>query len=637
MNISSVVKQVFGKLKVVGSDGTVIGNVGDALKISGTFTATTNEGIVDSGNSSTVALGANATFTGSSIEIKNYAAINVAAFSDVSSATDGLKMQFSPDGTNWDHEHTFSVTGNIGVSYAQAAELRYFRIVYVNGATPQSLFRLTTILKATTVSPSRYTVGQTLTGGQMADVTKSVIWGLSSSGGGTYVAAKVTPSGSLTTAIGDITGVVGQSTMANSLPVAIASNQSAIPVSQSGTWNINNVSGTVSLPTGAATSAKQPALGTAGTPSSDVLTVQGIASMTALKVDGSAVTQPVSGTVIANAGTGSFVVAQPTAANLNASVVQSGTWDINNISGTISLPTGAATESTSLAISGKLPATLGQKTSANSLAVTVASDQSAIPASQSGTWNINNISGTISLPSGAATETTSLAISGKLPATLGQKTMTNSLAVTMASDQTAIPASQSGTWNINNITGTVSLPTGAATETTSLAISGKLPATLGQKTMANALAVSIASDQSNIPILLKDESGNAYSATNPLQVVVIESEGSEINNYQTSASLASNSSVDLDYTVTALKTLKLSQFQFSASGKAKFELKIETAVGSGTFSTKFVFFNSTANPNVDFALKEHIDVAAGVKVRVTITNKDVQAQDVYSTICGHEV
>lgn len=48
------------------------------------------------------------------------------------------------------------------------------------------------------------------------------------------------------------------------------------------------------LPTGAATSAKQPALGTAGTASSDVITVQGIASMTALKTDSSATTQPIS-------------------------------------------------------------------------------------------------------------------------------------------------------------------------------------------------------------------------------------------------------------------------------------------------------------------------------------------------------
>jgi hypothetical protein len=89
------------------------------------------------------------------------------------------------------------------------------------------------------------------------------------------------------------------------------------------------------LPTGASTSAKQPALGTAGTASTDVITVQGIASgtviptslasttitgtvavtesgtwtvqpgntpnTTAWKVDGSAVTQPVSGTVTINA------------------------------------------------------------------------------------------------------------------------------------------------------------------------------------------------------------------------------------------------------------------------------------------------------------------------------------------------
>ena len=57
---------------------------------------------------------------------------------------------------------------------------------------------------------------------------------------------------------------------------------------------------TSALPSGASTAAKQPALGTAGTASTDVITVQGITSMTALKVDGSAVTQPVSGTVTAN-------------------------------------------------------------------------------------------------------------------------------------------------------------------------------------------------------------------------------------------------------------------------------------------------------------------------------------------------
>lgn len=70
------------------------------------------------------------------------------------------------------------------------------------------------------------------------------------------------------------------------------------------------------LPTGASTAAKQPALGTAGTASADVITVQGIASMTAIKTDGSAVTQPVS---LAAATTGG---ATPYASNGTCSKTQ---------------------------------------------------------------------------------------------------------------------------------------------------------------------------------------------------------------------------------------------------------------------------------------------------------------------------
>ena len=67
----------------------------------------------------------------------------------------------------------------------------------------------------------------------------------------------------------------------------LVTGSAGLPVAQQGTWNITNVSGTVSLPTGAATAAKQPALGTAGTASSDVITVQGVASMTPLLVTAS--------------------------------------------------------------------------------------------------------------------------------------------------------------------------------------------------------------------------------------------------------------------------------------------------------------------------------------------------------------
>ena len=113
-----------------------------------------------------------------------------------------------------------------------------------------------------------FPINETLNEYSLAKLTRSVITGETSAGGGGFVNVKVTPSGSLTIALGDIDGVAGQETMADSLPVVIASDQSAIPVTdngssltvdgtvaatQSGTWNINNISGTISLPTGAAT------------------------------------------------------------------------------------------------------------------------------------------------------------------------------------------------------------------------------------------------------------------------------------------------------------------------------------------------------------------------------------------------
>lgn len=130
--------------------------------------------------------------------------------------------------------------------------------------------------------------------------------------------------------------------------VSIDDNGGAITVdgtvaaTQSGTWNITNVSGTISLPTGAATqatlsalndkvtacntgavvvsssalpsgaatAAKQPALGTAGTASADVITVQGIAGATAIPVSDNGGSLTVDGTVAAT---------------------QSGTWNVGTV------------------------------------------------------------------------------------------------------------------------------------------------------------------------------------------------------------------------------------------------------------------------------------------------------------------
>lgn len=166
-----------------------------------------------------------------------------------------------------------------------------------------------------------------------------------------------------------------------------ASNQLSVSVdntpavTQSGTWNLNNISGTVNLPTGAATAAKQPAIGTAGTASADVITVQGIASMTPLKTDGSAVTQPVSGTVTANAGTGNFTVVN--SGTFATQAAQSGTWTVQpgNTANTTPWLTSIAQGGNTATVSA------GGALKVDNSAVTQPVS-GTVSASQSGTWTV---------------------------------------------------------------------------------------------------------------------------------------------------------------------------------------------------------------------------------------------------------
>jgi hypothetical protein len=75
----------------------------------------------------------------------------------------------------------------------------------------------------------------------------------------TYLTQIVSYTSNLVSIEAGTPNALGQTTMANSMPIVIASNQTAVPVSgtvaatQSGTWNIAAVTGPVALPTGAAT------------------------------------------------------------------------------------------------------------------------------------------------------------------------------------------------------------------------------------------------------------------------------------------------------------------------------------------------------------------------------------------------
>lgn len=130
----------------------------------------------------------------------------------------------------------------------------------------------------------------------------------------------------------------------------------------------------------------------------------------------------------------------------------------------------------------------------------------------------------------------------------------------------------------------------------------------------------------------------AVNTDGSINVVVSgDVQGTEVCAYNTSAAVAGGASVDFDYTVTAATLFIGEQVWASGSGKIKAVVAVETAPASGIYNTKFSSFNSTSSPNIEIPLKRLLKQVAGAKVRITITNRDNQAQDVYSTLSGVEV
>lgn len=140
-----------------------------------------------------------------------------------------------------------------------------------------------------------------------------------------------------------------------------------------------------------------------------------------------------------------------------------------------------------------------------------------------------------------------------------------------------------------------------------------------------------------LDVSIHDEDGAPFSASNPLPTTSVDSEGDEVNDYNTASAVAAAATNNHDYTVTAGQILKFTGVHTSASGRIKVVVSIETGVGTNVFTPKFVRFSTASELNEFIEIQEAIEVAAGVRVRVARTNRDLLAQDLYSTICGHEI
>lgn len=263
----------------------------------------------------------------------------------------------------------------------------------------------------------------------------------------------------------------------------------SVTANQGGTWNINNITGTVSLPTGAATETTLAALN-AKIPSG--LTV----TSTRLLVDGSGVTQPISGSVTVSnfpastsvtqgtspwvvsgtvaatqSGTWSVTATQTTAANLNATVIGTGTFAVQ----------AAQSGTWSVAQSGTW--SVGRTW-------TLASGTDSVAAVQSGTWNI-----------GTLTTITN-------PVTVAQATAANLNATVVGTGTFAVQAAQSGTWNINSITNSVTV-TGTVAATQSGTWSNAI---LPSASSANAPTRAVTSAYA-ASLIVKASAGNLYAIT----------------------------------------------------------------------------------------------------------------------------
>ena len=180
------------------------------------------------------------------------------------------------------------------------------------------------------------------------------------------------------------------------------------------TVNLN--SGVPNGPAGAATvSTLDNLIGVSGTPIASVLSVQGITGMIPVKVDGSGVTQPVSGTV---ALSGTSTISGTVTANQGAPPWMVRINDGTNSAAIKAASTAAVAADPALVVavspnnSVAVTGTFWQATQPVSGTVTVTQATAAnlnatvtgtITANQGGTWNITNVSGTVSLPTGAAT------------------------------------------------------------------------------------------------------------------------------------------------------------------------------------------------------------------------------------------
>jgi len=298
------------------------------------------------------------------------------------------------------------------------------------------------------------------------------------------------------TKVGGTAIALGQTTMSASIPVTLASNQSALAVSQSGTWNIGTVATITNPVTVTATNLDIRDLSAA----SDTVTIYG--SVGVIDQFNLTTTNPAAVAIVDGNGDQitSFGGGTQYATNVAYADGDIGTLALTIRDDALSTLTEADGDYSGLRVtsvgrlwtSATIDTALPAGTNVIGHVITDTGSTTAVTGTvavtQSGTWNITNISGTISLPTGASTlaeqqtQTTSLQLIDDTIVAQGTALGTTKVSLIAGSVTTAAPTFTNG--NINQL---------------SLTTSGALRVDLGA-TSANSTAIKVDGTGGTFPI-----------------------------------------------------------------------------------------------------------------------------------------
>lgn len=129
----------------------------------------------------------------------------------------------------------------------------------------------------------------------------------------------------------------------------------------------------------------------------------------------------------------------------------------------------------------------------------------------------------------------------------------------------------------------------------------------------------------------------ANAVDNPIFVQVVSDvvTSTEIHNYDTSAAVASDTADNHDYTVTGT-TFLLKSVIAAASGGLKIEVQTGPVASLVTRAVAFIA-KEGGHVQLNFDPPIEVPVTSTGTVRVIRTNRQGQAQDVYSTIIGNDI